>query len=296
MSSTILVPLDGSATAEQAIPYAQRLAGALRGHVLLVQVAEPVVFTGTEISAQHPNAVAEARDYLDGLAQLMSSWSQRVETCVTTGGDVAGAILDQAGTTDSHLIVMSTHGRSGFGRGLFGSVADDVLRRASVPVMLVPPNCAPSWPESGASRILVPLDGSPFAEQALEPATALAVLLNANIVLLRVVPWPPAVAAASGVDTALPRQREQQIAEAQAYLVDVARPVEKSIPVVRIRAAAGAPALVIADAAQEERADFIAMATHGRTGLARVVMGSVATSTLRHARVPVLFVRPHTHA
>jgi nucleotide-binding universal stress UspA family protein len=291
MSSTILVPLDGSAFAEQAIPYAQRLASAIRGHLVLAQVPQPVIYTGTEISVKKPRASADARAYLDGLAKLISRMGHDVEIALPTGDDVPGVILEEARAKDGRLIVMSTHGRSGLGRWLFGSVADEVLRRSDIPVMLVPPDCAPPWPETRPPRILVALDGSPFSERVLTPATSLAVLLNAHLVLFRVVAWPP-LRPISEVDITPIPSLDDQIAEAEAYLVDAARTVEQTLPVVRIRTRVGQPPLAIVDAAEDENADLIAMATHGRGGLARAVLGSVATGTLRRAPVPIFFVRP----
>jgi nucleotide-binding universal stress UspA family protein len=291
MASTILVPLDGSATAEQAIPYANRVARATGANLLLLQAATSQTFAGTELVVDHPTAIADARAYLDKLAQLLRTWDLTVETSVPVREDAAGAIVDEVRAKDVDFVIMTTHGRSAAGRWLYGSVADEVIRRVPVPVMLVPPDSAAVWPETRPPRILVPLDGSPFSECVLPPVSTLGAEMNAELVLMRVLEWPPLVAAAD-IDVQLYPTLEEQLDEFESYLETHAEQVSGALPTVRTCVKRGRPGLAIADAAREEKADLIAMATHGRSGLMRMLLGSVATSTLRHARVPVLFVRP----
>jgi nucleotide-binding universal stress UspA family protein len=187
---------------------------------------------------------------------------------------------------------MATHGRSGPARWLYGSVADQVLRRAPVPVLTVPPDAAGVWPADRPPTLLVPLDGSTLAEAALEPTAELAASLGSALVLVQVIPFPPyplladdgAYLAAFDCDTAE--------ASAQEYLAGVAARLQPTVPQVRWRVQLGQPAVAIAEIAREEGADVIAMATHGRTGLARLVLGSVATALLQRASVPLLLIRP----
>jgi nucleotide-binding universal stress UspA family protein len=291
MTTTILVPLDGSATAEQAIPYANRVAQALSANLLLLQAATPHVFTGTELVVEHPTAIADAGVYLDQLALLLRTWDLTVETSVAHSQDAATAIVDEVRAKDVDYVIMTTHGRSAPGRWLYGSVADEVLRRAPVPVMLVPPESAAVWPETRPPRILVPLDGSPLSESVLPTVSTLGAEMNACLILMRALEWPPIVAA-SDIDTELYPPLAEQLDEIDRYLATSAQRVSGAVPAVRTCVKLGRPGLAITDAAQEEQADLIAMATHGRSGLIRMLLGSVATSTLRHARVPVLFVHP----
>jgi nucleotide-binding universal stress UspA family protein len=158
-------------------------------------------------------------------------------------------------------------------------------------VFLVPPDSESVWPETRPPRILVPLDGSPFSESVLPMVSTLGAAMNAELVLMRALEWPPVVAAAE-IDTQLYPSLHEQMDENESYLAINAERVRGATTAVRTCVKLGRPGWAIADVAHEERADFIAMATHGRSGLMRLLLGSVATSTLRHARVPILFVRP----
>lgn len=291
MSSTILVPLDGSATAEQAIPYADRVARATGANLLLLQAATAQLFTGSELVVDRPSAIAEAHSYVDQVAHLLRSWDATVETAVPVREDAASAIVDEVRAKDVDLVIMTTHGRSAPGRWLYGSVADEVLRRVPVPVMLVPPESAAVWPDTRPPRILVPLDGSSFSESVLPRVSTLGAAMNAELILMRALEWPPVVSA-SEIDTQPYPPLDEQMDEIEAYLVTNAEHASSACPAVRTCVKFGRPALAIADAAREEKVDLIAMATHGRSGVMRMLLGSVATNTLRHARVPVLLVRP----
>jgi nucleotide-binding universal stress UspA family protein len=186
------------------------------------------------------------------------------------------------------VVVMSTHGRSGVGRVVHGSVADDLVRHASVPVLLVPAASAPSWPTQ-SPRIGVPLDGSELAARALGPALGLAGALGGSLLLLSVVdPGPSAVAAATG----LARYDLGPGQEAAgAYLDDVASGLREDGWTVATRTAIGTPASTIADLAVAEQVDVIVISTHGSGGLTRLFLGSVATGVIQRAQVPVLVVR-----
>jgi nucleotide-binding universal stress UspA family protein len=195
--------------------------------------------------------------------------------------------------------VLATHGRSGLGRWLYGSVADHVLRHAPVPVLLISAGCAPAWPESGPGRILVPLDGSALAEAALAPAAALAGILRARLLLLRAV--VPPVATETAYATGHPYATGQPYAywdpaealeATRSYLEPLAGGLRERGLTVDVEAAEGPPAAAIASSAWERGAGLIAMATHGRSGVGRLVLGSVATTTLHLAAVPLLLVRP----
>lgn len=139
MYEHILVPLDGSELAEQALPHALALAKAFGSDLHLVTVisvvtVEPV--PGGIVGMSWERETAEAHDYLNAMAAQVLEAGPKC-TQIVLHGDVAGSILDQAEEVGSDLIVMSTHGRSGLGRWVYGSIADKVLRHASVPVLLI---------------------------------------------------------------------------------------------------------------------------------------------------------------
>ena len=282
MYGTILVPLDGSPLGERALPYATAIAKAAGAHLRLVRVAP----------AAAPSGAAE---YLRRVAAALSRppVSPTVSTAALAG-DPATEILAEARRTGAGLVALSTHGRSGLGRWLYGSVADAVLRRAGVPVLLVPAACPPAWRPEGAWRVLIALDGSPFAAAALGPGADLAEALCVETLLLRVVP-PPTVALDLPGLPGGHRAGERAAAalgEASGYVDAVADGLRRRGRAAEGLVATGPPAATIAAVARGRGAGVIAMATHGRGGAARTVLGSVATATVRAATVPLLLVRP----
>src|SRR6516164_8729702 len=132
MLSTILVPVDGSPLAEQALPVAERLARALSAHLVLVRAVQVFTFPGVDARDAQVAALAEAQEYLDSHVSRLTGSGLAVETGVPYG-EAAAEILDEISIRKAGLIVMATHGRDGPGRWLYGSVADEILRRAPLP-------------------------------------------------------------------------------------------------------------------------------------------------------------------
>jgi nucleotide-binding universal stress UspA family protein len=291
--TTVLVPLDGSALAERALPYAVALASAAGGKLLLVRAMLPYVYLEdghTRVLHRHPRAEAE----LAAAAEDVRAQGVAVEQHVLDGGQAADAIPAAVARLGADLVVMSTHGRGGLGRFLYGSVADAVLRTVTVPVLLVPAACERSWPAQGRLRALVPLDGSDLAGRALAAVRDLARAVPMEAVLARVVPRGPLEGAGLGVPPVhgmpLPRDPREDVAAARAELDDEAARLEGAVDVGGVRVEVGPPAPTIAALAREESADLIVMSTHGRGGLTRMVMGSVTTGLLHRADVPLLVV------
>ena len=144
-----------------------------------------------------------------------------------------------------------------------------------------------AWPTTGALRVLVPFDGSAIAEAAIKPMLASVRDLNPDVLLLQVVVAPRGGAAAYMFED-LPAEIDQ----ARESLERLAETLRADGWHVRVQVVAGGVAASIANVASEERIDVIAMATHGRSGLARQVLGSVATETLQRATTPLLLLRP----
>jgi nucleotide-binding universal stress UspA family protein len=307
MHRAILVPLDGSPLAERALPYAQHLARASAARLLLVRAALAHHIPGTGRLQTEAEAVREAETYLRETAARLSK-SGVVETAMFYG-DAAEAILEEVRLRKIDLVVMATHGRSGIGRWLYGSVADEVLRHLEVPLLLIPPACQTAWPTVAPARVLVPLDGSAVAEEALGPARALAAALAAELLLVRAIDVPAADGGADVDDAALVglSGRESTLVEtvrylegqdsvafrtAQQYLEDTAGELRAAGYSVSLLTAFGPPTAVISDVAQDGETAAIVMATHGRSGLARLVLGSTTDGVLRHGTQPLLVVRP----
>jgi nucleotide-binding universal stress UspA family protein len=289
--ATILVPLDGSPLAAFALPYATRLAQAAEGRLVLVRAT--------------PDAPARQRAEAEvaAVAERLFAAGVLVETHVRRGaaGDV---ILEGVRAWEAGLIVMATHGRSGSGRWLYGSVADHVLRHAEVPVLLVSGLCERRWPApaspaagvegprpDGPGRVLVPLDGSAASEAALGPAGDLADALGAGLLLAQVVPLPPYVYGATLEFTPSAYELDAELGAAEGYLEEIAARLRAEGRDVATATEAGLVAPAIARIARERDAAAIAMATHGRGGVARAVLGSVATGVLQLAGAPLLLVR-----
>jgi nucleotide-binding universal stress UspA family protein len=210
---------------------------------------------------------------------------------------IADALAADAAATDTDLIVMTTHGRGGLARFWLGSVADSLVHVSSVPVLsLRPGEPVPPIKHPPVFRhILIPLDGSALAEQILEPALALGALTQATYTLLHVVelfvlPSYAPLAQAVQLDAHMTQALQTEM---QRYLDDVAQRLRASGHQVHTRTLLGAqPAVALLDAAQEQGADLIALATHGRSGLPRLLIGSVADKVRRGADMPVLLYRP----
>ncbi|TAK35780.1 MAG: universal stress protein [Chloroflexota bacterium] len=297
MLSTIVVPLDGSALAEQALSYATRIAKSAGAKLLLVRA--PVGVPESSAPDSRPSVPTPAGAFLDELdarselariASRLEVGGLEVETHVHTG-EAAAVILDVARNRHAELIVMSTHGRGGFGRWLYGSVADQILRQSPVPVLLATAACSPPWPEDRRLRIVVPLDGSPMAEAALGTIGDFAALVGADLLLLRVVEPAP-----RGVSAQAPHVAETylqtELSESLGYLRLIANGLMSRGLAAAARTVVGYPPLAIASITKEQGADIIAMATHGSGGLSRLIAGSVATETLQRASVPLLLIRP----
>ncbi len=191
MLHQILAPLDGSALAEQALPWVNEIAALTSVTVTLVQVVEPTD-AAIDLLALQPAMERAAHDYLAQTAQQLAQDRMTVHARVVVGRP-AEQIIQLAHSVD--LIVMATHGRSGVGRWVYGSVADKVLTGAPVPVLLIHVRPAQARPAQPLRRILIPLDGSALAERALPLASWLAQRAGAELVVIRSTEWDRAVAA-----------------------------------------------------------------------------------------------------
>ncbi|MBW3533749.1 MAG: universal stress protein [Gemmatimonadetes bacterium] len=293
MFDRMLVPLDGSTFAEAALPLALTLARRGGGCVRLVAVHEavPAFAYGDRDEA----ARTWARDYLEQLREkLVATTEQDISTAVREGG-VVDEIRHEAEAWPADVVVMATHGRGAVSRVWLGSVADGCVRRVNRPVLLVRPpqgSDAPDFTASDVSRVVVPLDGSPLAEGALDGAARLSELFEAPLSLIRAVAYP-----IGPMSPYLPHTIEmsRQVVDdardaAERYLGEVAermraRGLEVDATVVTDQHAAHA----ILEHAGD---DPVAMATHGRSGMERALLGSVADKVIRGAGGPVLALRP----
>lgn len=293
MLKTILVPLDGSELAERALSFASAASIPTAAHLVLVRVVGASSFLGTDLQP-----LTEAEAYLSQHAEQLVERGFSVDTEIPCGDSPASWIVEQVRVHHADLVVMSTHGRTGPGRWLLGSVAEAVVARSPVPVLV---DRAWHWVQrelllQDEPRLLVPLDGSPFAESALAVALGLADDLGCELVLTRVEPRPTGVLkAADGQVLAYVDQLEDvERLAGNDYLRHVADQIAEVAPdlPVHLDVRFGAPAEGIAESAADTHAALVIMATHGRTGFRRALMGSVAGRVLHDGTTPLVLVGP----
>jgi nucleotide-binding universal stress UspA family protein len=280
MTLTILVPLDGSPLADRALPFASGLALAGSGRLVIAHVTPPLPVHGP--TEYDPTAiVASLRE--QGLAaesHVVRAWPD----------DVPDVLLDVANEERADLLAMCTHGRGGLTRWVLGSVADQLVRRATLPVLLVPPHCSVDWTTRRPEQILVSLDGSRLAEEAIEPATRLARLLDAEVVLVRALS-PTLHPRYDHGRVVLSSGDFAELDDAWHYLAERADGVRAMGQRASVWVVEGSPAAAITNAARSDDMDLIAMTTHGRGGLGRMLLGSIADGVVRRSTVPVLLIR-----
>jgi nucleotide-binding universal stress UspA family protein len=290
MVTTIVLPLDGSPIAERALPYAASIARRSGARIVLVGAVHGHTFPAIDPSDAQTQVIDQAQSTLDAAVSRLEASGVTAESHVYSD-DPVHAILDAAQRKAADLIVMSTHGRSGLGRMVYGSVTDQVLRRATVPVLLVPSIVERPWPTDAPLSLLVPLDGSELAEEALTAAEVLAEAFDTRLTLLYVVESPTHPLYGEGY-AYVPYEEDVELAGARQYLEGHVDRLRERGRQAEAKVMVGQAASAIPVAAREGGANAIVMATHGRGGLARLMLGSVATSTLRQSTVPLLLVRP----
>jgi nucleotide-binding universal stress UspA family protein len=299
MFRMVVVPLDGSHSAEQALPQAfgiVRRSGATLDlvHVHVLHVAEEHKSArfayDTGVDKEHQR---EEQRYLETTAKSLASVSPVPWTAAVILDLDSDGILQRAHDRKADLIVMTTHGRGAIDRFFLGGVADELVRQAAIPVLMVRPRePAPGIaPEPSLAHVLVPLDGSPLAERILEPALNVARLWEGRCTLLRVIEATPATTA-GWPDRQRPREHEQVVA-AEAYLEKIAGRLREQGTAVQTRVVVAhhaAPAIL--DESHRQHCDFIALATHGWGGVKRMLLGSVTDKVIRGSSLPVLAFRP----
>lgn len=312
MFRSILVPLDGTPFGNRAVPLAVSIARRSGAELHLVRVHVPTVGNGATTPQQE-------QSFLEDVARGIRSHAPDVptRTFVVDGAEaasVADALLGHVAANPADLIVLNSHARGGLSRWWSGNVADDLIHHNTIPVLAAPDlEHDPPWePEPVLRHILVPLDGTPLAEQVLPAALTLGSCMAAEYTLLRVVEpvlvpvVDPACAPAASLDPALIDQQQESAA---GYLNRVAarlrgndarlvlhthvlldaEPAEAICGFLRRRVPHPGQ---VAGPDEERPIDAVALTTHGREGLARLLLGSIADRVLRHTPVPLLLQRP----
>jgi len=297
MYTRILVPLDGSATAEAVLPYAEALAAGFKTSVELMSVIDIGAMT-THLAAdkvRHLDTIIATEEthsatYLENVAKIFSRFPTE---CRIVRGHPAETILETTSKDRDTLIAMATHGRSGATRWLLGSVAEKVLRGTTNPLFLVRAAAAKASPHRIINSIVVPLDGSSLAERILPTVSNWAQALDVEVTLIRAFEWP--TSAYYGRDNYLPDDdelQEETRKEAADYLKEKADYlIGEGVRTVSTLTIEGPAADEIISYAQTAPRAVIAMSTHGRSGVRRWILGSVTEKVVRHGDDPVLVVR-----
>jgi nucleotide-binding universal stress UspA family protein len=310
MYKSILVPLDGSTFAEHSLPLALAIARKAGAKLHLVHVLEPLASVYSEgpafVDLDLPQRIkARLRGYLDSVALRVRKLVPVTVAAELAEGDITEMLQAESVRTHADLVVMTTHGRGPLGRFWLGSVADELVRVLPVPLLLVrPPDTVPDLAvEPQLKNILIPLDGSKIAEKMIERAVEVGRLTGAGYTLLRVIKPVPSVPSPTGSASldaevesmlrAMDAIQEKLRNEALTYLDGVARPLRAQGLRVETKVVVDQqPGAAIVHEAAPPAADLVALETHGRRGLSRLILGSVADKVVRGAAVPVLVHKP----
>ena len=297
MYTRMLVPLDGSTISEGVLPYARAFANALALPVHLLQVMDPDMLIPSVAARQglSDNILTINREHNgDYLKEIAASFTNpaAVSSSVIVGKP-AEAIMEVAATDRDTLIAIATHGRSGVRRWLLGSVAEQALHGAANDVLLIRATARIDRKKAAQlKRLLVPLDGSELAEEALQCGIDLAKKMNLELILLRVYLTPGVAYATSSYAPEWKSLDQERRQRANEYLEDKNKRLRnQGLEQVSVRLAEGSAAEKIIEAAREIPESLIAMSTHGESGVGRWVLGSVTERVMRHSDTAVVVVR-----
>ncbi len=316
MQQYILVPLDGSTLSEAILPHAAAIAHATKSALMLLQVLEPVYepIFGTlgipefveeeQLTQMRDEQLASLHLYLENIASQLRADGLEVHTKVIEGNHPATEILWHA-EYDALLlmIAMTTHGRSGVLRWLFGSVTAEVVQTTPRPLLLFRPQESDmsfsmvNFKAASYQTIIVPLDTSPFAEHALDQAYELASAMNATLHLVSIIP-PPHVLPVhihfhkeKEPQTLVRAWHQTELERRTHYLEQRAELFREQGLMVQTDVATGHPAEEILRFCTQHQDTLLVMTTHGRSGLRRILLGSVAMKVAQGAHVPMLLMR-----
>jgi nucleotide-binding universal stress UspA family protein len=291
----LLIPLDGSALAETALPMAAEIAMKVQAKVTLLHVIEEGAPQSVH-GERHLTQPAESTAYLDGIAQQYFP-GLTVERHVHSSAikDVPRSIVDHCKEMGADVIVLSTHGKSGLKSLLFGSIAQHVVQQGTWPVLLTRSRAATDWSAPQVRRVMVLLDRDPAHEQGLCVATEIFLDLDCELELLMVVPTLDTLRGAQGVaGTFLPASTREvlEIAEeeARSYLEAHLNSAALKSPRVSHSVRRGDPVAMITQAAAETKPDIVVLGTHGTAGTTAFWSGSLTPKLIERLSATLLLV------
>jgi nucleotide-binding universal stress UspA family protein len=277
---TVLVPLDGSPLAEASLYYLPALRRLGQFEVEMIHVEEPE-------GEAPPEAPWGVEPYLEEKASALREATGLEVRVAHPRGTPYALVLAEAEDPRVAMVLTTTQGRGGLERWRTGSVADKVIRGAPCPVMVVGPSSRGA--PAAFERILVPLDGSRLAEEALPVAKLVAERLGSTLRLVRAVTPRTVPDELAGTITADVIESYELVAE--EYLQEARLELETRRPV-ETRVVLGPAAEVIVAEVREAPCDLVVMTSHGRHGFVRFAMGSVTERVLAASAAPVLVLKP----
>jgi len=311
MYRSILVPLDGSTFAEHALPTALALARRGNARLLLVTVSTPLseayveglYFSTLDLEKEQS---ARLQGYVEEVAKRVADLVAVPVVPLLRHGEVAPVLTELLQKGEADLVVMATHARGAFGRFWLGSVSDELIRHTHVPLLLIRPEDGPVdlRQEPSLTRMVLSLDGSELSEKILRPAVELAEMVpDLQLILIRAVQSVAPIAVTPDVPEAEREARslfhQVQVLQAhlretaERYLEGIAEPLRaRGIKVRTHVITEDQPAEAILQEIDMQHADLVALETHGRSGLARLFLGSTTERVIQRSPVPVLVHRP----
>ncbi len=299
MYRNVMVPVDGSSFSREAVLQGLRIASRSGATLRLVRVAAKPALVGAAEGFAVENMVSRETDTA-ALADLYSiatdcrAHSTVNVTASLEHGPVVDALIGYAKRCNVDLIVIRSHARKGLARAWFGSVADGLIRMSGIPVMVVRQPTIATGLENGfqLKRILVPLDGSPLAEESLRAAAKAAKIDGASLTLLRVVA-PSTYRAPGDLESDIGQASALEVGEARQYLGSLfTSSTDRFIGITRRVVISDDVAGTILSVSESDEADLITIATRGRGSLARATNGSVSDRVMREAQISTLVVHP----
>jgi nucleotide-binding universal stress UspA family protein len=299
----ICVPLDGSELAEKAISPAYKIAismaeqaadeGDEEIRLVLIRVVSPVMLVAADPMLYDEMArlsVDESQAYLNTVRATLPAGKVIIETQVLSGPP-ADSIVLFADERQIDLILMSSHGRTGSKRWVYGSVAEKVMHHAPCATVIIRAHVSVEMFQN--RKIMVPLDGSPLAERALEPALSLARAVDSDVVMLRIVSGPEVLPESMTPvgENAPPDSSVEERVEAETYLQKIYADRPNQHLFFDVQLTTGDVAEAIVAYADAHHVDLIVMSSHGRSGIGRWLHGSVAEKVLRGADCATMIIR-----
>lgn len=299
MFNKILVPLDGSPLAEAVLPYGERFAQSFGGQITILSVLGTLTLRELEnriVARIEARRTPLRTEYLKEVVGDLASRGVKARSRLLSG-EPSQCIVDYAQRNGYDLIAMSTHGRTGINRWAYGSVADWVMHNTGTPLLLVRPGKKVTADLGSALRkVVVPLDGSPAAEAALDYGIPIAQAMKLKMQLVRVVTpitfMSDQFSEGYSESAEIAAITEQSREMAEEYLLGIRERLVSPENQTNVIASVGNPAEVITRMTREVSNTLVVMTSHARSGIARTVFGSVAESVVRSCHGPTLVLRP----